>query len=275
MKRNIAISKPEMGNEEWQAVKDPIFNGWVTSGPKVKEFEKKFAEIHNVKYAIAVTSATTALHLALVSLNISEGDEVIVPAFSWVSTANVVLYQRAKIIFSDINPETFNLDANKLKGKITSKTKAIIVVHLFGLCADMDEILSIAGDIPVIEDCACRRCILQKYLCGGLGTLGCFSFHPRKSITTGEGGMITTNDHTISENLNVLRNHGASLSEEERHVGSKPFLLPDFKVLGYNYRMTDIQGAVGLVQVKKLLRLIDERDKWANYYIKNFQEYHG
>ena len=216
MKRNIAISKPEMGNEEWQAVKDPIFNGWVTSGPKVKEFEKKFAEIHNVKYAIAVTSATTALHLALVSLNISEGDEVIVPAFSWVSTANVVLYQRAKIIFSDINPETFNLDANKLKSKITSKTKAIIVVHLFGLCADMDEILSIAGDIPVIEDCACAAGASYKNtFAGGLGTLGCFSFHPRKSITTGEGGMITTNDHTISENLNVLRNHGASLSEEE------------------------------------------------------------
>ena len=266
-KRNIPISLPVTGEEEWQAIKEPITTGWLTSGPKVRAFEQTFAERHNVKHAIAVTSATTALHLALVALDIKPGDEVIVPAFTWVSTANVVLYQGAEVVFCDIDPNTFNLDPKKLREKITPKTKAIMVVHLFGLCAPMDEIKSIAGNIPLVEDGACAAGAAYKGTpAGGLGTMGCFSFHPRKSITTGEGGMITTNDDTLGAALQVLRNHGASISEEQRHRGSKPYILPDFNVLGYNYRMTDLQGAIGEVQLKKLDTFIQERAHWAAFY---------
>lgn len=266
-KRNIPISLPVTGEEEWQAIKEPITTGWLTSGPKVRAFEQAFAERHNVKHAIAVTSATTALHLALVALDIKPGDEVIVPAFTWVSTANVVLYQGAEVVFCDIDPKTFNLDPKKLREKITPNTKAIMVVHLFGLCAPMDEIKSIAGSIPLVEDGACAAGAAYKGTpAGGLGTMGCFSFHPRKSITTGEGGMITTNDDTLGAALQVLRNHGASISEEQRHHGPKPYILPDFNVLGYNYRMTDLQGAIGEVQLKKLDTFIEERAHWAAYY---------
>ena len=216
--RNIPISLPVTGEEEWQALKEPLTTGWLTSGPKVRAFEQAFAERHQVKHAIAVTSATTALHLALVALDIKPGDEVIVPAFTWVSTANVVLYQGAEVVFCDIDPKTFNLDPHQLKEKITPKTKAIMVVHLFGLCAQMDEIKAVAGDIPLIEDGACAAGSAYKNVpAGGLGLMGCFSFHPRKSITTGEGGMITTNDDELGERLQVLRNHGASISEEQRH----------------------------------------------------------
>jgi perosamine synthetase len=266
-KRIIPISLPVTGNDEWQALKEPLETGWLTAGPKVRAFEDAFARRHQVKHAIAVTSATTALHLALIALDIKAGDEVIVPAFTWVSTANVVLYQGAEVVFCDIDPNTFNLDPKKLKEKITPKTKAIMVVHLFGLCAPMDEIKTIAGDIPLIEDGACAAGSAYKGVpAGGLGLMGCFSFHPRKSITTGEGGMITTNDDALGEKLQILRNHGASISEEERHHGAKPYILPDFNVLGYNYRMTDLQGAIGVVQLKKLDQFIDERAQWADYY---------
>ena len=268
-KRIIPISLPVTGQEEWEALKEPLMSGWLTSGPKVREFEQLFAERHGVKYALAVTSATTALHLALVALGIKEGDEVIVPAFTWVSTANVVLYCGAKVVFVDIDPFTFNINPEDLSKRITSKTKAIIPVHLFGLCADMDKIKEIAGNIPLVEDGACAAGASYKGTpAGGLGTIGCFSFHPRKSVTTGEGGMITTNDDELAEIMGMLRNHGASISEEQRHHGAKPYMLPDFNALGYNYRMTDLQGAVGVVQIKKLDQFIDEREKWANFYTK-------
>ncbi len=271
--RNIPISLPVTGDEEWQALKEPLMTGWLTSGPKVRAFEKAFAERHQVKHAIAVTSATTALHLALIALDIKQGDEVIVPAFTWVSTANVVLYQGAKLVFCDINPSTFNLDPNQLREKISSKTKAIIAVHLFGLCAPMDEIKAITGDIPIVEDGACAAGSAYKGIpAGGLGVIGCFSFHPRKSITTGEGGMITTNDDSLGERLKVLRNHGASISEEQRHQGPKPYILPEFNVLGYNYRMTDLQGAIGKIQLKKLDYFIDQRAKWASVYSRAFKK---
>lgn len=272
-KRNIPISLPVTGEEEWHATREPLVNGWLTSGPKVREFEQLFAERHQVKHALAVTSATTALHLALVALNVGPGDEVIVPAFTWVSTANVVLYCGANVVFADVNPSTFNIDPKDLKKKITPKTKAIIPVHLFGLCADMDAIKEIAGNIPLVEDGACAAGSAFKGVpAGGLGTIGCFSFHPRKSVTTGEGGMITTNDDQIAEVIGMLRNHGASISEEQRHHGPRPYILPDFNMLGYNYRMTDLQGAVGVVQIKKLDQFIDERSKWAAWYSKELAE---
>lgn len=265
--RKIPISLPVTGEEEWAAVKEPLMTGWLTSGPKVKQFEELFAERHHVTHALAVTSATTALHLALVALEVGRGDEVIVPAFTWVSTANVVLHQGAKVVFCDIDPKTFNLDPEKLKEKITPNTKAIMAVHLFGLCVDVDLIREYAPGVAIIEDAACAAgSALRGRPAGSLGEIGCFSFHPRKSITTGEGGMATTNDQAIGEKLGMLRNHGASISEEQRHHGPKPYILPDFNLLGYNYRMTDLQGAVGCVQVKKLDTFINERAKWGAYY---------
>lgn len=273
MLKQIPISLPVTGEDEWNAVKEPLLSGWLTSGPKVREFEQLFAERHQVKHALAVTSATTALHLACVALGIGPGDEVIVPAFTWVSTANVVLYCGAKVVFCDIDPITFNIDTADLKTKISSSTKAIIAVHLFGLCADMDEIKKVAENIPIIEDGACAAGAGYKSkAAGSLGEIGCFSFHPRKSVTTGEGGMITTNNDDLADHMSMLRNHGASISEEQRHHGPQPYILPDFNMLGYNYRMTDLQGAVGVVQLKKLDQFIQERNQWAQYYSREFAE---
>jgi dTDP-4-amino-4,6-dideoxygalactose transaminase len=266
-KRMIPISLPSMGQEEWEATKEPIFSGWITQGPKVAEFEKIFAQRHKVKHAIAVSNCTTALHLALVALDIKPGDEVIVPAFTWISTANAIMYCGATPVFVDVDVKTFNIDTNQLAEKITKKTKAIIPVHLFGLCADIDEIKRLAPGLKIVEDGACAAGAgIGDRPAGSLGDIGCFSFHPRKSISTGEGGMLTTNDDSLAEKLNMLRNHGASISEEQRHNGAQPYILPEFDVVGYNYRMTDIQGAVGVVQIKKLDKFIDERQKWADYY---------
>jgi len=271
-KRNIPISIPSMGNEEWEALKAPIESGWITQGPKVKEFERLFALRHNVKHALAVSNCTTALHLALIACGVKEGDEVIVPAFTWVATPNSVMYCKATPVFIDIDPLTFNIDVTQIKNKITSKTKAIIPVHLFGLCADIDYIKENFPDLKIVEDGACAAgAALHGKPSGSLGDIGCFSFHPRKSITTGEGGMLTTNNDSIAEHLDKLRNHGASISEEQRHQGPKPFILSAFDIVGYNYRMTDLQGALGTVQIKKLDQFIDERQKWAAYYSDNLK----
>ncbi len=265
--RVIHIAQPDTGEEEWQALREPIMSGWLTQGPKVAEFERTFAEIHQVKHAIATTSCTTALHLVLASMGIAPGDEVIVPAFTWVATANVVLYCGAIPVFVDVDRDTFNVDPDQIASKVTPNTKAIIVVHLFGLCADVDAIAAAAPGIPIIEDAACAAGASYKgRAAGSLGLAAAFSFHPRKSITTGEGGMVTTNDDELAKLASSLRNHGAEISEEQRHHGSRPYLLPEFKLLGFNYRMTDLQGAVGLVQLKKLKCLLTERDKWASYY---------
>jgi perosamine synthetase len=258
-----------MGVEEWEALRAPIENGWITQGPKVREFEVAFAARHNVKHALAVSNCTTALHLALVACGVGAGDEVIVPAFTWVSTANAVMYCNATPVFIDVDPMTFNLDVQQIKDKITSKTKAIIPVHLFGLCADVDYIKTNFPQLKIVEDGACAAgAALHGNPAGGLGHIGCFSFHPRKSVTTGEGGMLTTNDDALAAHMDKLRNHGASISEEQRHHGPKPYILAAFDMVGYNYRMTDLQGALGTVQLKKLDTFIDERSQWADYYAK-------
>ncbi len=272
-KRNIQISLPSLGEDEWQALREPLFSGWVTQGPKVKEFEQLFATRHGVNHALAVSNCTTALHLALLAAGVGEGDEVLVPAFTWVATANAVLYCNAVPVFVDVDPVTFNIDPSKIAEKITAKTKAIIPVHLFGLCADMDAIRNAAPGLKIVEDGACAAGAAYKGVAAGaLGDLGCFSFHPRKSVTTGEGGMITTNDEALAHHVDVLRNHGASVSEEQRHKGPRPYILPEFEVMGFNYRMTDLQGAVGTVQIKKLDQYIDERAKWAAWYNEAFKD---
>ncbi len=272
-KRNIYISQPVLGEEEWQACKEPLFSGWVTQGPKVKAFEQRFAQIHGVKHAFAVTSCTTGLHLALEALGIGAGDDVLVPAFTWVATANAVLYVGANPILVDIEIPSFNISIEDFKRKLTPKTKAVIPVHLFGLCADIDAIKKIAPGIKIVEDAACAAGSMYngKYA-GNLGDIASFSFHPRKSITTGEGGMVTTNDDAIAEKMDKLRNHGAEISEEQRHRGAKPYILPDFNMMGFNFRMTDLQGAVGLVQIEKLQGFIEEREKWAQYYTDELKD---
>mgnify|MGYP000847071460 CR=1 FL=1 len=274
-RKMIQIATPKMGEEEWQALREPIETGWLTQGPKVAAFENEFARYHKVKHALATTSCTTALHLALLAVGVEPGDAVIVPSFTWVATANAVEYCGATPVFCDIDPYTYNIDPASARTKIEEsirkglKVKAIIPVHLFGLYADMEAILALAGEynLKVVEDAACASGALYRgKTAGTLGNVGCFSFHPRKVLVTGEGGMCTTNDDALAAKINCLRNHGASVSEEQRHRGNAPYLLPEFNVLGYNYRMTDLQGALGLIQLKRLEGFISERDYWARYY---------
>ena len=267
-KRNVPIALPSMGEEEWLALREPIESGWLTQGAKVSAFEAAFAERHQVAHALATTSCTTALHLGMAALGVGPGDEVIVPAFTWVSTANAVLYCGAKPVLCDVDPVTFNIDPARLGALVTDRTKLVVVVHLFGLCADMDGIRAALPDrVRILEDAACAAGASYKGTpAGGLGTAACFSFHPRKSITCGEGGMLTTNDPELAARAEVMRNHGASISEEQRHQGPQPYLLPAFDELGFNYRMTDLQAAVANVQLGKLDAFVAEREQGARRY---------
>lgn len=274
-KREISIAAPYINKRETEAIKRSLLSGWLTQGPCVADFEKKFAKIHGVQHAIATTSCTTALHLALVALGIGPGDEVIVPSFTWIATANTVEYMGARPVFCDINRDTYNISVKGIEALISPRTKAIIPVHLFGLCADMDKIMAICKrhKLNIIEDAACAvGASIHGKRAGSFGDIGCFSFHPRKIVTTGEGGMCTTNDKKLAKILISLRNHGASVSEEERCSGDKPYIMPDFKILGYNYRMTDLQGAMGLVQLSRLASLVSERQKWAKWYRKELKD---
>ncbi len=265
--RRIQIAQPALGEEEWLALRAPIESGWLTQGPKVAEFERAFAARHKVRHAIACSNCTTALHLALAGLGIGPGDEVIVPAFTWIATANAAVYCGARPVFVDVTRETFNIDPRLIAAKLTPRTRAIVAVHLFGLCADIDEIARAAPGVTIVEDAACAAGAVYKGRSAGtLGRVAGFSFHPRKSITTGEGGMVTTDDDALAERVTRARNHGASVSEEQRHRGPRPYILPDFDMLGYNYRMTDLQGAVGVVQLGRLDGFIDERARWAAWY---------
>lgn len=268
MTREISIATPALGEEEWRALREPIMSGWVTQGPRVAEFERRFAEAHQVPHALAVTSCTTGLHLMLAGLDIGPGDEVIVPSFTWVATANAVLYCGATPVLVDVDPATFNIDVDATLNAVNPRTRAVIAVHLFGRCAEIKRLREgLPSGVKLLEDAACAAGSHNgEGFAGGLGDAASFSFHPRKSITTGEGGMITTHDSALADRWAQLRNHGASLSEDQRRLGSRPYLLPDFNLLGYNYRMTDLQGAIGCVQLTKLESLIQERARWAEYY---------
>ncbi len=275
MKINVPIAKISLHDSEIQSVLEPLNSGWLVQGPKVAEFEKKWSNFTDAKYSVAVTSCTTALHLSLAALGFRSGDEAIVPAFTWISTANVIEHFAGKVIFCDIDPSTFNIDVNQIESKITSRTRAIIPVHLFGLSADMNPINKIAKqyNLWVIEDAACG--FGAQYYgdhVGTLGNTGCFSFHPRKAITTGEGGMITTSDPELAERIKCLRDHGAAMSDLQRHLGAKPYLLADHPEAGYNQRMTDIQGALGSAQMSRAQEIIEERQKLARIYDHAFAD---
>lgn len=259
---NIPIAKTKLTEKEYNIISQPLKNGWLVQGKFVRDFENKFAEFAGVRNAIAVTSCTSALHLSLSALGFRKNDEAIVPAFTWISTANVVEHLGGKVVFCDIDLKTFNIDVEKIESLITPKTKAIIPVHLFGLAANMSKILKLAGkyNLLVIEDAACGfGSEYKNQHVGSFGDTGCFSFHPRKAITTGEGGMITTNDDNLAKKLRCMLDHGASITDFERHNGKKPYLLADYPYAGYNYRMTDIQASIGSTQMERARKIIDER----------------
>jgi dTDP-4-amino-4,6-dideoxygalactose transaminase len=253
----IPIAQPMIGEEEKQAVLEVLDSGMLAQGPKVKAFEEAFAELCGVAHAIATSSGTTALHLALLALDIGPGDEVITSPFTFIASANSVLYTGAKPVFVDIEPATFNLDPARLEAAITPRTKAIMPVHLFGLPCDMAPIMAIAQahNLAVIEDAAqSHGAEYQGRRVGSFG-LGCFSFYPTKNVTSAEGGMITTNDETLAERCRLLRQHGM----RRRYYHDE---------LGFNFRMTDIHAAIGLAQLKKLWQFTTARVRHAEFLNK-------
>jgi len=274
-KMNVPIARTSLTEEEIQSVLGPLRSGWLVQGPKVREFEEKWSAFTGARHSIAVTSCTTALHLSLAALGFGPGDEAIVPAFTWIATANVVEHLGGKVVFCDIDLDTFNLDVNDAARKITSRTKAILPVHLFGLSADMDPVMELARkhSLWVVEDAACGfGSTYQGRHVGTLGDTGCFSFHPRKAITTGEGGMITTQSDALAEKLRRLRDHGAAMTDLQRHMGARPYLLADHPDAGYNQRMTDLQAALGSAQMDRAQAIIDERRRLAAVYDQAFAQ---
>lgn len=265
---NIRLNVPAIGDEELAEVKKVLDSGYLTQGPKVAEFENIIKEMTGAKHAFATSSATTALHLSLVSLGIGVGDEVLVADFTFPATANVVVQQDAKPVFVDILLDTFAMDPIDLEKKITSKTKAIMPIDPFGLCCNMERINEIAlkYDLPVIQDSACSLgSAFDGVPVGTLGTTTCFSFHPRKSITTGEGGMVTTQDDDIANKIALLRTHGGIRKE---------FYL-SFEEAGFNYRLSDVLAAIGVAQTKKLDYLISERTKLASKLTSQLNDIEG
>ena len=271
MKMNIPITKTIFGDEEKEAIVKPLETGWVVQGPNVAKFQNMFADFTGSKYAHAASNCTTALHLGLEAMGITKGDKVIVPSFTYVASANAVEYTGAEVVFCDIDLKTFNIDETKLEDiiKKDSSIKAIMPVNLFGLCANMPYIMELAKkyNLKVIEDSACGfdGWIGDKHS-GTFGDCGCFSFHPRKSICTGEGGMLITDDEDIANKVSQLKDHGASKSDLQRHKEKGGSLLPDFTMRGYNYRMTDMQGALGVCQMDRKEYIMNGRREVASKY---------
>ncbi len=270
---NVPIARTSLTEAEIQSVLGPLRSGWLVQGPSVREFEEKWSAFTGARHSIAVTSCTTALHLSLAALGLQPGDEVIVPAFTWIATANVVEHLGGKVVFCDIDLNTFNIDVEQIRQLVCARTRAIIPVHLFGLAAPMREINEIAGKhgLWVVEDAACG--FGSRYHGAHAGTMsdaGCFSFHPRKAITTGEGGMITTHDDTLAEKLRRLRDHGAATTDLQRHLGARPYLLADHPDAGYNQRMTDFQAALGAAQMDRADDIVRERQRLARIYDEAF-----
>jgi len=258
-KIKIRVAEPDIQEEDAKAVYDAVKRGFLSTGPIVEKFEKSFASFIGSKYAIAVNSGTAALHLALEALDIKNGDEVITTPFTFAATSNVIVHQKAVPIFVDIEPDTFNLDPSLIEKYITSKTKAIMPIHYAGQPAEMDKINEIAQKhgIDVIEDAApAVGSTYKNRKAGTLGRIAGFSFFPDKNMTTGEGGMITTNDFELAEKCKILRKNGASKRYYNIYIG-------------WNYKMSDINAALGLSQLKRINKIISRKNKIANYYTKN------
>lgn len=282
--RKIPVTIPYFTEDEEKEVAKVLASGWVAQGPKVAEFEKAIAEHEGVAEGVATTSCTTALHLAMVANGLGEGMDAIAPAFTFVATENSIVMTGATPVMVDIHQETFNVDTDriiekiesdyekvdgKLKNKKTGNTLwGIVPVHEFGLCCDINEVNRIAAeyDLKVIEDAACALgAMVNGVHEGAFGNCSCVSFHPRKSITTGEGGMVLTDDPALAKRMRELRTHGSTVSADARDKGHG-FLLPEHNEAGYNYRMTDIQAAVGMAQIKKFEDIIEcKRRRAANY----------
>jgi perosamine synthetase len=269
----IPITKPMLDDNEAEAARRVILSGWTSQGPEVAAFEREFAEYVGAPHACAVSSCTTALHLALLAVGVQPGDEVITVSHSFIATANVVLYCGAKPVFVDIEPDTFNLDPRQLEDAITDRTRAILCVHQIGMPCDLAAILEVARrhSLFVVEDAACA--IGSEIFWQGQwekigkpqGDIACFSFHPRKVISTGDGGMITTANAEWDAKFRLLRQHGMSVPDTVRH-GSSQVIFESYPIVGYNFRMTDIQAAVGREQLKRLPEIVNKRRNLASRY---------
>jgi perosamine synthetase len=273
MKRTIALTKPLIGEAEAEASRRPILSGWLTQGPEVASFEREFAAFTGASHAVAVSNCTTALHLALLAVGVSDGDEVITVSHSYIATANAVRYCGATPVFVDVDAATSNMDPQLIAAAITPRTRAILTVHQMGMPCDMPAILAVARQhgVPVIEDAACASGSEIRIdgrwdkVGKAHGDITCFSFHPRKVITTGDGGMLTTNSAAFDAQFRLLRQHGMSVSDRVRH-SANDVIFEDHSVVGYNYRMTDIQAAVGREQLKRLPGIVVDRRRLAAQY---------
>lgn len=272
--KQVPLLRPWIEEEEIQAVAEVMRTGWISQGPKVIEFENAVAEYVGAAHAVATNACTTSLHLTLMLSGVEPGDEVVLPSFTCMATANAIHHAGARPVFAEIDPRTFNLDPAAIESVLTSSTRAILPVHQIGLPADMDAINQVARkhDLRVIEDGATSFGATYKgRRVGGLGEPTCFSFHPRKMITTGEGGMITTDDAELAGKARMLRATGASISDLERHK-AKGVLVQQYSAVGYNYRLTDMQAALGLVQLKRIGAMLDMRTQQARRYDQALQE---
>jgi len=271
---HVPLMRPWLGEEEVAAVREVILSGWICIGPKVAEFERRIAELVGAKHGVATTSATSALHLTMQCLGIGPGDEVIIPSFTCMANANAVIIAGATVKFADIQRTTYNLDPADVARRIGPRTKAIMMVDQIGLPADIDAFKAVADKhgVALFDDAATAfgAKYKGKYL-GGHGIPCCYSFHPRKMITTGEGGMLMTDRDDWAERAKILRSTGASISDLKRHQ-AKGALFQEYHESGYNYRLTDMQAAMGLVQLGKLDRMLTERAAQAKFYTEELSK---
>ncbi len=269
----VPLLVPHLTEADEQAVLAAIRSGWITQGPQAAAFEQEFAAFTGAAHACAVSSATTALHMALLAVGVSHGDEVITVSHSFIATANAVRYCGALPVFVDIDPDTLNMDPALIEGAVSKKTKAILCVHQLGMPCDMESILAVAKrcNLPVVEDAACA--IGSRVRMNGIfepvgkphGDIACFSFHPRKVLTTGDGGMLTTNNDEYDRRFRLLRQHGMSVPDTVRH-NAREVIFESYTVMGYNYRLTDLQAALGRSQLAKITHLVEERRRLARRY---------